>query len=276
LLLTPNLQSPLGEADIDSEALPNSSAVVAGTPISQIPLPRATAVAGQATEAGVGSQAQPKVEAQPTAAPAQPTAAPTAPSEAVATAPTDSRVLLEESFSDNARGWPNDAQGVASVTGGTYRILPRQAGQFVAIGAPTPDVFGDTVVNATFRKLGGPAGGGYGVIVRDQGPGPRDGQNQLGRYYVLEVGDKGEIGIWRRDGDRWIDILPWERSDAVRPGNAVNELTVRAIGDRLSLSVNGAEAASVTDATLPAGGVGAFVGGDGNQVALEHFAVQVP
>ena len=97
-----------------------------------------------------------------------------------------------------------------------------------------------------------------------------------GAIYVLEVGDKGEIGIWRRDGDRWIDILPWERSDAVRPGNAVNELTVRAIGDRLSMSVNGAEVASVTDSALPVGGVGVFVGGDGNQVALEHFAVQAP
>ena len=69
LLLTPNLQSPLGDADIDSEALPNSSAVVAGTPISQIPVPRATAVTGQATDAGAGAQAQPKVEAQPTPPP---------------------------------------------------------------------------------------------------------------------------------------------------------------------------------------------------------------
>ena len=39
-----------------------------------------------------------------------------------------------------------------------------------------------------------------------------------------EVGDKGEVGIWRREGDRWIDLLPWTRSDAVKPGNSTNDV----------------------------------------------------
>jgi hypothetical protein len=82
--------------------------------------------------------------------------------------------------------------------------------------------------------------------------------------------------MWLRDNDRWVDLLPWQRSDAVRPGTATNELTVRAIGDRLTLAVNGAEVASRTDATLPSGRAGIFVGGDGNQVALDHLTIQAP
>ena len=74
----------------------------------------------------------------------------------------------------------------------------------------------------TSAKLGGPDGGGYGIIVRDQRQGPRDGSSQDGRYYVLEVGDKGEVGIWRRDGDHWVDLLPWQHSDAVKTGTAPN------------------------------------------------------
>ena len=110
------------------------------------------------------------------------------------------------------------------MTGGSYRVMPRQAGQFVAVAVPAVgEILQDVIVNASFRKVGGPAGGGYGIIVRDQGPAPRDGSNQLGRYYVLEVGDKGEVGIWRREGDRWIDLLPC--CPMPSPGNASNEVT---------------------------------------------------
>ena len=48
------------------------------------------------------------------------------------------------------------------------------------------------MVSATFRKTGGPPGGGYGLVIRDQGPAPRDGVNQNDEAYVMEAGDQGE------------------------------------------------------------------------------------
>jgi len=134
----------------------------------------------------------------------------------------------------------------------------------------------DAVITARFRKLGGPPGGGYGVIVRDQAPLARDGVRQDGRYYVLEVGDRGEVGIWRRDDNAWADLLPWTPSGAVQPGGSANDLEVWATGSRLSLLVNGVQVASQVDDVLPAGGVGVFVGGDGNDVALERLVVRAP
>jgi hypothetical protein len=131
-------------------------------------------------------------------------------------------------------------------------------------------------VTATFHKVGGPAGGGYGIIVRDQGPGPRDGVNQAGRFYVFEVGDKGEVGIWRRENDRWIDLIPWTRSAVVRPGASANALAVWASGRQLTFLVNGLVVGSWDDATSTAGGVGVFSGGDFSEVALERFTLQVP
>ena len=104
----------------------------------------------------------------------------------------------------------------------------------------------------------------------------RDSRSLAGRYIVLEVGDKGEVGIWRRENDRWIDLLPWQRSDAVKQGTASNDITVRAIGDQLTLVVNGTEVSNRVDAALNTGRVGLFVGGDLNQVAVERFWVQTP
>jgi LPXTG-site transpeptidase (sortase) family protein len=102
-----------------------------------------------------------------------------------------------------------------------------------------------------------------------------DGRYQGGAYYVLEVGDRGEVGIWRRDGDRWIEVLPWTPSDAVLAGvGPTNELKVTVSGERLTFMVNGVQVASPVDVTLPDGGVGVFVGGDGNEVVVETFIVQ--
>jgi FCD domain-containing protein len=110
----------------------------------------------------------------------------------------------------------------------------------------------------------------------DQGPDPREADTQERHFYVAEVGDRGEVGIWRRAGDQWVDVLPWTPSAAVRPGGASNDLSVRAIGDRLTFLVNGSEVASQTGVGLGEGGVGVFVGGDFNQAALERLLVQAP
>jgi len=184
--------------------------------------------------------------------------------------------LFDERFTTNDANWPNDPRGAALVSNGTYRIGTRQAGQFAAISAPVANVPADLMVSATFKKLAGPPGGGYGIIVRDQDTGVRDGTSQEGRYYVLEAGDKGEVGIWRRDGDHWVDLLPWQHSDAVQTGTASNELSVRAVGGSLSLSVNGTPVATRTDTTFAGGQVGLFVGGDGNQVGVTRFTIQAP
>ena len=34
---------------------------------------------------------------------------------------------------------------------------------------------------------------------------------------MMETGDLGEFGVWRRDGDHWVDLVPWTRSDSVGP-----------------------------------------------------------
>jgi LPXTG-site transpeptidase (sortase) family protein len=183
------------------------------------------------------------------------------------------RTLFDDVFIDNRNGWRHDAASTTRFADGSYRLTARTPGRFVAVGAPIARVFRDVEVRGDFRKVGGPPGGGYGLIVRRQTP-PGDGVDQGGRFYVLEVSDRGEFGVWRREADHWVDLASWTPSEAVRPGNAVNSLHVRATGTELSFAVNGVTVANVADAALADGGVGVFVGGDSNDVAVERFVVR--
>jgi hypothetical protein len=190
---------------------------------------------------------------------------------------TPLRTLAEAVFSEQTTtSWPSDPDSTAWLEEGVYRLFAREPDRFIALGSPLGTAGSDVVVSALFRKVGGPPGGGYGLIVRDQEPGQRDGLNQGGRYYVLEAGDQGEVGIWRREVDQWVHLVPWAPSELVRRGGQTNQLTVQAIGTRLTLLVNGLEAASVEDTVLSTGGVGVFVGGDFNQVELEWFVARAP
>jgi MFS family permease len=246
------------------------------------PAERAAANAGAALAPAVPT-ALPTAPAVPTvlpAAPAAPTLVPTVVPTAAPPAPTPTAPrpqtgpLLDESFVGTQRAWPSDPRGVAWIAPDGYHLAARQPARFVAVGAPGVGPLQNVSVTGSFHKVSGPVGGGYGLIVRDQGGSPRDGQNQRGRFYVFEVGDRGEFGVWRRDEDHWVDLVPWTASAVVQPGTAANTLAVRAVGEQLLFTVNGVQVASARDGTLAAGAVGLFAGGDGNEVVGERLTVQ--
>ena len=59
-------------------------------------------------------------------------------------------------------------------------------------------------------------------------------------------------------------------------GDATNEVTVQATDQELTFLVNGKVLANLVGAVLRDGGVGIFVGGDLNEVAVSRFLVQTP
>jgi hypothetical protein len=185
--------------------------------------------------------------------------------------------------------WPSDPDSGGWFANGVYYLRVRHPDRFVAIGGRIAKRYLDVSVTALFRKVGGPPGGTYGVIVRDEGPFPRDGVNQDGWFYVFEVNDLGQIGVRRRQEDHWLAVLPWTASAAVLPAGEPNELCVRATGVHLAFLVNGREVAHHVDRVAQAGAVGVFASGDPqvgarrrqedhwlNEVALDRFSVEVP
>lgn len=188
------------------------------------------------------------------------------------------RLVFGEGFAAPLPNWPNDPNATAWFADGQYRLFARLPGKFVATGVPLPAPLGDATLSAQFHKIAGPTGGGYGLIVRDQGAATaHDGLNQGGEYMVLEIGDRGDVGIWQRDQTRWIDVVPWTRSNAVHMDRDPNALTVTTRGTSLRFEVNGIGVAEVSYTGLPSiGGVGVFVGGDLNDVALEWLRITTP
>jgi hypothetical protein len=186
--------------------------------------------------------------------------------------------VLDERFAKKIVGWPDDPKATAwfDPDGLGYRLAPTTAGNFVAVGVPGHTDLTDVLVSATFRKTSGPSGGGYGLIVRDQQPGFRDGANQTGSYYVFEVSDRGEYGVWQRDGSRWIELLPWTTSEVVRSGGAENQLSVVALGESMTFLVNGTPVTTQTDTKLRSGGVGLYVAGDGDKFLIDRLTVRAP
>jgi hypothetical protein len=187
------------------------------------------------------------------------------------------QTVLDERFRSPSDFWPDDPSGPAWFGIGGYHLATREPGLFVAVAAPLPGLVEDVVATATFVKNSGPQGGGYGVILRDQGTSPLDAQTQDGRFLLFEVGDRGEVSIWQRDGARWTAVMPWRHSDAVRPGQAENELKAIGHEDQVSFVVNGQQVAGLIYTGLPTrGGVGLFLGGDLNEVTVSRLTVQVP
>jgi hypothetical protein len=186
-----------------------------------------------------------------------------------------SGALFDDTLARPIAGWPNDPRGTAWFGVAGYRLFAREKGSFVATGIPLSQPVQDVKITAQFQKTGGPPGGGYGLIVRDQGaPSERDGRNQSGEYLVLEVGDRGDVGIWQRDQTHWIDIVPWQHTEAVLADTSPNTLVVTTHGPDLMLEVNGQVVATVSYDKLPLqGGVGVFAGGDLNEVALEQLRI---
>lgn len=261
-----------GGAYVLSRTTATAPGVFAPTPAVQAfePVPTRAALASalasaspSATVAVAGASATPL----PTLAPAPvPAASPAA--------GQPGRTLLDVRFTTGAPSEWTQNPPYAQWADGAYRLRALQAARFVAVGAPLLNPPSDVLVSATFRKTGGPPGGGYGIVLRESAPVSLDGVNQTFSGYVLETSDMGEFGIWRRDGDRWNDLVPWTRSAAVRLSGSPNDLTARIQGQALSFVVNGVEVANIRESSLRGGGIGVFVGGDFNEVALDHLAVQ--
>ena len=220
--------------------------------------------------------ATPAAQTQPTFVPLQPTPVPVA----RAQPPTPTAVLPEVLFGQRLLSplpnWPNDPDGPAWFGNDGFRLYARDSGRFVAVGVPLAQPLSSAVLTARFHKVGGPGGGGYGLIVRDQGStAERDGRNQAGKYMVLEVGDRGDAGIWQRNEARWIDVMPWTHTDAVHLDRESNALVVTIRDSVLRFEVNGQVLADLTYDGIPArGGVGIFVGGDLNEVVLDSLRIE--
>ena len=78
--------------------------------------------------------------------------------------------------------------------------------------------------------------------------------------YFFGLNCSGQYSLSQYNGDKFITIIDWTNSPAVHTGaNAQNVLGVKAIGDQITLSVNGTELQTVTHSEYSKGTFGAYI-----------------
>ena len=181
-------------------------------------------------------------------------------SPAAAPSPTPAPIF-RDTFRANETGW-NLFQGEkTAVTIEGNRLTLTVTGPDRDVWATAPRVFDDFRLEVDSGLLDGPAETSYGVIFRHQ-----DDNN----YYSFEVDGEGRYRLGKVLGGRYTALIEPSPSVRVQPGQALNHLTVKAVGPQLSLGVNGVEVASFVDRSFAAGRIGATasLAGAGTSVAV--------
>ncbi len=194
-----------------------------------------------------------------------------------AVAPTPSKVLFQDDFSDTGSGWDRVKDPNGSMTDyvdGRYRILVNESNTDIWAN-PGKSFDGDVVVSVDAVRNSGPLDNDFGVICRYQ-----DENN----YYFFVISSDGYAGIGVVvKGDQKIlnkegKMVP---SDKLPTGKGVTyHIKASCIGNVLTLTVNGKRILTVTDSQLaPTGDAGLMAGTfdkKGTDILFDNFIVRRP
>lgn len=181
-------------------------------------------------------------------------------------------VLLDEQFnSDTALSWAQEsnAQHEGAIRDGGYQLRINEAGHF---WKSQPNALFTDFRLATTVTLSGTVGSpdsGAGLIFRATGD---------QSYYYFEVNGAQSFRLRAQAGGRWMDIIGWLPSDALLPDGFPNTLMVDAVGERLTLYINGQQVAAVdvpADAVYLNGDVGVAASGGNTPITATFDLLQV-
>ena len=167
------------------------------------------------------------------------------------------RVLLIDSFDNPAAGrlssQSDDPAVELGYIGGEYHVrLASSAKPLRVVGASS--AFANLQVAVDARLAEGTEGRSIGVACRMNA---RDGTAQF--YALLTVPATGRFALSNFDGYRWVHLVPFQFSEAVRRGNASNHLELTCVGSAIIARINGTEVASAQDGTYGSGYVAVVV-----------------
>jgi hypothetical protein len=170
------------------------------------------------------------------------------------------KVLLTDSFDNPAAGRLSSQSDSPAVEqgyiGGEYQVrLSPSAKPLRVVGANS--MFANLQVAVDARLAEGTEGRSIGVACRMN---PKDGTAQF--YALLAVPATGRFALSNFDGYRWLHLVPFQSSEAVRRGNASNHLELTCVGSTIIARINGTEVASAQDGTYDSGYVAVVVSRD--------------
>jgi hypothetical protein len=171
---------------------------------------------------------------------------PTSAPEPVASPTQAAGILMEDDFDNPRSGWEvaEYDSGSMGYGDGFYFVTSIQSG--TQNWGVANQSFTDVVVDVDTEQVSGPANdnNAYGLVCRVQSNG--DG-------YALRVSGDGFCAIHKISDGNFEALADWTESEAVRQGNATNQLRAVCDGSDLALFVNGELVAQATDTTFAVG-----------------------
>ena len=176
---------------------------------------------------------------------------------------TAGQLLFQDDFRDPNSGWLIDANKDREFAyeDGEYSILAKMPDSWWWAAAPTDEPLSDFTVEVDLQQLSGLKEHTYGIVFREQGNG----------FYRFGISGTGEYALFKAQNDRWIRLLDWTKSTAIRPGSGSNRLKVTTKGSQISLYANGELLASINDASFAQGAIGLYVEKRGTMDVHVHF-----
>jgi hypothetical protein len=177
---------------------------------------------------------------------------------------------------DPSVSWPSQPGGPFWTTPDGYHLAPSAQVDPVVVSPPVSARGQDVAVRASFLQLRGTAGSdNYGFVIRDQSPVPRDASNADGQYVVVALDASHHVSARRRDGQRWIELSV---TSAAAPANARGQdnVSLTALGNRITLDLDGTRIATVEDPTPSSGGVAFYAAGPETEILINGFTLSFP
>lgn len=183
------------------------------------------------------------------------------------------KVLYADGFQNPDSGWSTwkSADSQVSYQDGGLRMVVNRPGY--DIWSRPARRFADTRIEVDARRYAGPENNDFGLLCRY-----RNSDN----FYAFLIGSDGYFGIVHvQDGQYRVLTGGGEMqfSEAVRAGEAVNQLRGDCVGSHLRLYINGTLAAEAQDETIQSGEVGLMAGAfdePGVDVWFDNFIVLKP
>jgi hypothetical protein len=110
---------------------------------------------------------------------------------------------------------------------------------------PNREIMKDFYVSVDYRRVSGSMDSAMGLVFR----------SDEGNLYILRVGEDQRFKVSIRKNDQWTTLIPWTRSDAIKPYE-VNKIAVIGEGSHFLFFVNNQYVGEVEDQQLTHGAVG--------------------
>ncbi len=153
-------------------------------------------------------------------------------------------IIFQDDFNNPASGWTvssNDI-GEANYDNGQYRLTVKQPGNMIAGMNPAIDKTGDFILDIDVKPVISSPDSSYGIIIRQKDI------NRFDNFYYFQIyGDKGAYKVEKQLAGKWSTLVEANAPGNIKTDGSVNHITVKCIGSKMELYVNGEILATLDD-----------------------------